>query len=51
MDGIWIGNGIEWTLTLIATDIYDRATELDTASITATTVHINSSQSSLAIVW
>jgi hypothetical protein len=47
-DGVWIGNWIYWTLTLITTNNYNSLTELHTPNITVTTAHIKSSQSSTA---
>jgi hypothetical protein len=38
-DGVWIGNWIYWTLTLVSTINYDSLTELHTPNITVTTAH------------
>jgi hypothetical protein len=52
IDGVWIGNRIYCTfIQLVTTNNYDSLTELHTTKITVTTVHIKSSQSSLAIAW
>jgi hypothetical protein len=51
IDGVWIGNRIYWTLTLVTTNNYDSLTELHTPKITVTTAHIKSSESSLAVAW
>jgi hypothetical protein len=39
-DGVWIGNWIYWTLTLVTINNYDSLTELHTPKITVSTAHI-----------
>jgi hypothetical protein len=38
--GVWVGNPIYWTFTLVTTNTYDSLTELHTPKITVTTAHI-----------
>jgi hypothetical protein len=49
IDGVWTGNWIYWTLTLVTTNNYDSLTELRTQKITVTTAHVMSSQTSLVV--
>jgi hypothetical protein len=51
IDGIWIGNRIYWTLTLVTRNNYYSLTELHTPKVTVTATHIQSPQSSLAVAW
>jgi hypothetical protein len=50
-DGVWIGNRLYWTLTLVTTDNCDSLTELHTPKITVITSHIKSSRSLVAVAW
>jgi hypothetical protein len=43
VDGVWIGNWICWTLTLVTSNNYDSLTELHTPKITVSTAHLKSS--------
>jgi hypothetical protein len=49
IDGVWIGNWIYCTCTLIKADKYDCLSELLTPKITVTTSNINRSKSLLAV--
>jgi hypothetical protein len=51
IDGVWIGNRIYWTFTIVTTNNHSSLTELHTPKFTATTAHIKYSQSSLAVAW
>jgi hypothetical protein len=47
IDGVWNGNWIYYTLTLVTTNKYGSLIELHTPKITVTAAHIKSSQSLL----
>jgi hypothetical protein len=51
INGIWIGNRIYWTLTLVTINNCDTLTELHTPNITVTSAHTESSQFALAVDW
>jgi hypothetical protein len=49
VDGVWNGNRIYWTFTLVTTNNHDSLTDLYTTEITVTTAHIKFSQFSIAV--